>query len=59
MDSEKLDQGWEELQARIQERLRKYMRGGAEQSEYGAGSPLHLLETISRTAGTGGPVAEP
>jgi len=45
MDHEESNQGWEELQARIQARLGKYLRGGANQLEYKPANILHLLET--------------
>jgi len=56
MDHEEMDQGWEELQARIQARLGKYLRGGADQLEYKPGSVLHLLEMPAgdRTGLSGG-----
>jgi len=45
MDHEESNQGWEELQARIQARLGKYLRGSANQLEYKPANILHLLET--------------
>jgi hypothetical protein len=56
MDREKMDQGWEELQGRIQERIGKYMRGGFDQLEYRPVGVRHLLEMPAddRTGAPGG-----